>query len=177
MVEIRKLDPHFWVCAQLYPDDMEGLARAGVATVVNNRPDGEAPDQPADSDLQAAAHAAGLTYRTLAFRGMGARPEQARALAEIASASAGPVLGFCQSGMRSAVLWAGARVGLGERFEDVAARAAAAGYDLDKRRNVIQSLAGAPPPVGRDTWTRASGYWLHAAVLLALFAVIYVYIV
>lgn len=176
MVEIRKLEPQFWVSAQLGPDDMAELAKAGVTTVVNNRPDGEAPDQPRDRDLQEAAQAAGLVYRSIAFRGMDARPEQARALAELVSASAGPVLAFCQSGMRSTVLWAGMKMGLGGSFDEVAAPAAAAGYDLGKRRSVVQSLAGTPAPsTGRAAWTRAFFYWPHVVVLLTLLAVIYLF--
>lgn len=174
MVEIRKLDPDFWVSGQLHPYDMEGLAKAGVVMVVNNRPDGEAPDQPADSDLQAAARAAGLNYRLLAFRSMDATPEQARALAEIVCETAGPVLAFCQSGTRSAVLWAGARVGLGERFEDVAVRASKAGYDLYKRRNVVQSLAGERSSVGQISLKKVR-YRVVAAILLGLLAVVYLY--
>ena len=34
-VEIRKLEPAFWVSAQLRPADMGELAQAGVKTVVN----------------------------------------------------------------------------------------------------------------------------------------------
>jgi uncharacterized protein (TIGR01244 family) len=162
------------VAPQISVADVAEAARQGFKTIINNRPDGEAPDQPRDRDLQEAAQAAGLVYRSIAFRGMDARPEQARALAELVSASAGPVLAFCQSGMRSTVLWAGMKVGHGRSFDEVAAPAMAAGYDLGKRRSVVQSLAGtAAPSTGRAAWTRASFYWPHAVVLLTLLAVIY----
>lgn len=169
-VEIRELEPAFWVSAQLHPADMVELAQAGVKTVVNNRPDGEEPSQPTDRELQAAAEAVGLAYVSIAFRGMNAKPAQVRALAELVSASPGPILGFCQSGFRSAVLWAGVGMGLGRSFEDVAARAGAAGYDLGKRQSTVQSLAAALRPFDeKDHKATKFGYWPQVAFLLALF--------
>lgn len=170
-VEIRKLEPAFWVSAQLRPADMGELAQAGVKTVVNNRPDGEEPGQPTDHELQAAAEAAGLAYVSIPFRGMNAQPAQVRTLAELVSGSPGPILGFCQSGFRSAVLWAGASMGLGHSFEEVAGSAAGAGYDLRKRQNVVRSLAAALRPSGEaDHKAGKFGYWPQIAFLLALFA-------
>ncbi|RUM98483.1 TIGR01244 family phosphatase [Pseudaminobacter arsenicus] len=170
-VEIRELDPAFWVSAQLGAADMAELAKAGVTTVVNNRPDGEAQGQPTDEELRAAAETAGLAYVSIAFRGMNAKPAQVRALAEVISGSRGPVLGFCQSGFRSAMLWAAAGVRRGRSFEDVSARAAAAGYDLSKKRGTVEALAAALGPSGAPKGKMATfGYWPQIAFLLTLLA-------
>jgi uncharacterized protein (TIGR01244 family) len=169
--DIRELDPRFWVCAQLHPADMAELAKAGVGMVINNRPDGEEPGQPTDQQLRVAAQAANLSYVAMPFRGMKATPEQVRQLAELVSSSSAPLLAFCQSGTRSAVLWAAAGVGLGRSFEEVAERAATAGYELGNRRTAVEALAAVlRPSISDDRKAVTFGYWPQIAFLLALAA-------
>ena len=50
------------------------------------------------------------------------------------STAEGPVLAFCKSGMRSVFLWALARAQMGDDAETIAAKAAAAGYDVSPIR-------------------------------------------
>ncbi|HEV2815679.1 MAG TPA: TIGR01244 family sulfur transferase [Allosphingosinicella sp.] len=88
---------------QLRPEDMEAVAAAGVALIVNNRPDGEEPGQPAGAEIEAAARAAGLDYRHIPVSG-GIRPDQVAAMA--AAMGEGKLLAFCRSGARSTLLWA-----------------------------------------------------------------------
>ena len=45
---------------QLAPADLRDVAAAGFRSVVNNRPDHEAPGQPAHTEIEAEARAAGL---------------------------------------------------------------------------------------------------------------------
>ena len=126
--ELIPLAPGLNVAGRLDRGDIEELARAGVRTIINNRPDGEAPAQPAGEEIAAAARAAGLDYIAAPVTG---RPSP-QAVAAVAKATADPsrkVLAFCRSGTRSICTWALGQVG--ERDRDELIRLGqAAGYDL-----------------------------------------------
>ena len=62
------LDAAFLVSPQIQPGDVAAAAAMGVTTIVNNRPDGEEPGQPAGAEIEAAARAAGLAYRPISRR-------------------------------------------------------------------------------------------------------------
>ena len=125
----RQLDDHVLVSGQLAPEDVAEAASQGVTMIVNNRPDGEAPGQPAAAEIEAAARAAGLDYRHLPVAG-GLSPDLVEAMGEAIGASDGKVLAFCASGRRSAFLWALARAQAGDDAEEIVGKAAGAGYDL-----------------------------------------------
>jgi uncharacterized protein (TIGR01244 family) len=97
--------------------------------IVNNRPDGEEPDQPPASAIEAAAEAAGLSYRHVPIlRGIG--PADVEAMQEaLADAGDGQVLAFCRSGNRSALTWALAVRGEGRPREEVERKVEAAGFN------------------------------------------------
>ena len=99
---IRKLDDRTWVSGQVAPHEVAGLAASGVAMLVNNRPDGEDPEQPLAGDIEAAAEAAGIAYRFVPIvRGIG--PADVESMQEaMREAGDGAVLAFCRSGTRSA---------------------------------------------------------------------------
>lgn len=122
-----RLDSNTAVSPQVLPGQLPAVAAAGIATLVNNRPDGEEPGQPTSAEMAAAAQAAGLNYRHIPVAG-GFSREQVDAMTE--ALAAGPVLAFCKSGTRSTFLWALAEAKRGADPEDLAARASAAGYDL-----------------------------------------------
>lgn len=130
MADIRKVTEDFAVAPQIAPEDMAQAARDGFVLVINNRPDGEAPDQPASADMAAAAKAAGLAYVHIPVRG-GPTPGQVEAVAEAVAGAKGPVLAFCRSGTRSINTWSLGQAGLGARPRDELVRLGAdAGYDL-----------------------------------------------
>ena len=56
----RQIDERMLVSGQIQPSDVQAAADAGVTMIVNNRPDGEQPGQPAGTEIEAAARAAGL---------------------------------------------------------------------------------------------------------------------
>ena len=130
MPDFRKVTDDFSVAPQIAVADIAAAADQGFTLVINNRPDGEAPDQPSSAQMAAAAQAAGLDYVYIPVRG-GPTPDQVQAVEAAIAEAKGPVLAFCRSGTRSIVTWSlgqshtGARprgelVQLGER----------AGYDL-----------------------------------------------
>jgi uncharacterized protein (TIGR01244 family) len=128
-VIIRKLDDHTSVCGQVAPDDVASLAEQGVTMLVNNRPDGEDPDQPRAAEIEAAATAAGITYRFVPVR-YGIGPAEIEPMrAAIREAGEGTLLAFCRSGNRSALTWALAKRAEGASADEVAQRVSQAGFD------------------------------------------------
>ena len=128
------------VAGQLAPEAMAEAAAQGFATIVNNRPDGEAPGQPAGAEIEAAARAAGLSYVAIPVDHSGFRADQVEAMA--AALENGPVLAFCRSGTRSANLWALAEARRGGDPEAIVAAAAAGRYDVSGLMPVLRQLRG-----------------------------------
>jgi uncharacterized protein (TIGR01244 family) len=126
---IRRLDDRTLVSGQVRPAEVAGLAEQGVTMLINNRPDGEEPDQPLGGDLEAAAEAAGIAYRHIPIvRGIG--PADVTAMQEAVHAAQGEVLAFCRSGTRSALTWALAMAEDGVSTEEIEQKVAGAGFDL-----------------------------------------------
>jgi uncharacterized protein (TIGR01244 family) len=133
---MRQLDDAMFVSGQVMPADVPALAAQGIRMIINNRPDDEAPGQPAGEEVRAAVEAAGLVYRSIPMRQLSSEAvdETSRALAQ----ADGPVLAFCAAGTRSTYLWALARSGQGAEADDLIRRAQAAGVDLTPIRRFLR---------------------------------------
>jgi uncharacterized protein (TIGR01244 family) len=116
---------------QFRPGDVAAARTAGVTMIVNNRPDGEEPGQPAGAEIARAARDAGLVYHHIPVAGeIGPDQVAAMAAAMDAAIERGKLLAFCRSGTRSTYLWAMAAHSRGADGEAILAAAGAAGYDL-----------------------------------------------
>jgi uncharacterized protein (TIGR01244 family) len=126
---IRQLDERASVSGQLAPHEVAGLAELGVTVLVNNRPDGEEPGQPAAADIEAAAEAAGIAYRYIPImRGIG--PADVDAMQEaLRDAEGGTLLAFCRSGTRSALTLGLAKREQGASADEVHRCLTEAGFD------------------------------------------------
>ena len=62
MSDFRVLSPTMLASPQIGPAEVAEAADQGVSLVINNRPDGESPDEPQGPEIEAAARAAGLDY-------------------------------------------------------------------------------------------------------------------
>ena len=128
---IRQLDDRTLVSGQIRPEEVAGLAEQhDVTMLINNRPDGEEPDQPLASAIEAAAEAAEISYRHVPIiRGIG--PADVEAMQEaLREAGDGQVLAFCRSGNRSALTWALAMRDEGRLRDEIERKVAAAGFDV-----------------------------------------------
>ncbi|HMV70550.1 MAG TPA: TIGR01244 family sulfur transferase [Pseudomonadales bacterium] len=136
-MDVRRLTDTIAVSSQISVPEVAEAARLGFHTLINNRPDGEDPGQPSAREIEAAARVAGLEYHHLpvTMGALGAR--DARAFAALIAQAHAPVLAFCRSGTRSAMLWALTRAGYGDT-EQVISVAARAGYDLSGLRPVLE---------------------------------------
>jgi uncharacterized protein (TIGR01244 family) len=130
MPDFRTVTETFSVAPQIAPGDLAEAARLGFFKVINNRPDGEAPDQPTGAVMAAAAAAAGLEYAHVPFVGL-PNPDLVEAMTDAVEAADGPVLAFCRSGTRSITIWSLGQAQTGARDRrELIALGAAAGYDL-----------------------------------------------
>jgi uncharacterized protein (TIGR01244 family) len=128
-LEVKRINDHVSVSPQISPDDIAAIKAAGFVAIINNRPDGEAPDQTPSATMQAAAEAAGLAYHFIPLGREGVSPEMVEEEKAVLEGSAGPVFCYCRSGTRSTTLWALAQAGKMPAQEIVTA-AAHAGYDM-----------------------------------------------
>lgn len=128
-MELKRINDHVSVSGQIQPDDIKTLKDLGFTTIVNNRPDGEAPDQPSGAEIEAAAKAAGLTYHAIPLGREGVNPEMVANTRAVLEGSDGKVFCFCRSGTRSTTLWALSQAGEAPA-EKIIAQAAEAGYDM-----------------------------------------------
>lgn len=121
----------FWVAPQLSADDMQALSKAGITTLINNRPDGEEPGQPSGAELERAAAAAGLAMHHVPLGSAGVSEELIRDFQAAKAKADGPVLAHCRSGTRSLTLWVLGEVLDGRmQAEDVIGFGRSLGYDL-----------------------------------------------
>ena len=125
MTDFRRVNDRLSVSPQIALADVARARAQGFSTIINNRPDGEAEDQPAGAEMEAAANAAGMDYVHIPVRGMPTM-EQVEAQREAIENSPGPVLAFCRSGNRCMVIWS-----IGERL---------AGRDRDELVKIGQDL-------------------------------------
>ncbi len=127
----KRLTAMLSVAGQIELADLAALVAQGFRSVINNRPDGEAPEQPASAVLATAAQRAGLHYRHIPVVSGQLQSAQVQAFAEALAALPGPVLAFCRSGTRSATLWA---LQSDAGAPAILQAALAAGYDLSALR-------------------------------------------
>lgn len=125
---MKRINDHVSVAGQISPEDVAAIKAAGFSTIVNNRPDGEAPDQPSGSVIEAAARAAGLHYVAIPLGREGVTPHMVEKTRQVLDESPGPVFCYCRSGTRSTTLWALSQAGRMDGA-DIIAAAQGAGYD------------------------------------------------
>jgi uncharacterized protein (TIGR01244 family) len=137
---IRKVDDSISVAPQISVEDVAAIKAAGFTAIVNNRPDDEEAGQISGEAIRQAALAAGLTYTAIPITHAGFSYPQIEAMAEVLAGAEGPVLAFCRSGTRSCNLWALAQARNGADADELIAKGAGAGYNLDGIRPLLDQL-------------------------------------
>jgi sulfide:quinone oxidoreductase len=128
-MDIKKLTAKLAVSQQIAASDLHAIKAAGFRAVVCNRPDGEGPDQPSFSEIEAAARALGIEAHYLPVESGKVGDGDAVQFGELMQALPKPVLAYCRTGMRAVTLWALSEAPHGT-LPDIVAAARAAGYDL-----------------------------------------------
>jgi uncharacterized protein (TIGR01244 family) len=128
-LDVKRINDHVSVSPQISPEDVKAIKAQGFVAIINNRPDGESPDQPDSATIEKAAHEAGLSYHYIPLGREGVSSEMIEQTKEVLEGSTGPVFCYCRSGTRSTTLWALSQAGKAPANEIISA-AAHAGYDM-----------------------------------------------
>jgi sulfide:quinone oxidoreductase len=137
-LKIVRLEADIAAAPQLVEADFAEVAARGFRSVVNIRPDGEAPDQLPSGEARRAAERQGLTFRHLPVMSLNATDDDVvDDFARLMEALPGPILFYCGSATRCTTLWtqaAAPRIGVDEAL----AVAREAGHDLEFLRETIE---------------------------------------
>jgi sulfide:quinone oxidoreductase len=143
-MDIRTLTDELSVTSQIQPADLKALHDAGFRSIICNRPDGEAADQPTFEEIEAAAVQRGLACRFLPAESGKVSDEQGRAFGALMAELPKPVLAYCRTGMRSTTMWALSQAGRME-LPQIIERSSRAGFDL---KGVVRRIVnGGKTPV------------------------------
>jgi sulfide:quinone oxidoreductase len=113
----------------------------GFKTIICNRPDGEAPEQPDFQAISNAAIDAGLNVHHIPVVPGGIDTHDIRAFSLALSEMPKPIFAYCRTGTRSAALWALTAATSGEAVATVLSETANAGYDLEGMKPLLDECA------------------------------------
>ncbi|WP_319825542.1 TIGR01244 family sulfur transferase [Thalassovita sp.] len=125
----KKISEEISVAAQILPGDIATLVGMGFRSIICNRPDGEAADQPTFEEIDAAALSAGLQTRYLPIVAGKVQDQDADDFGKALMELPGPTLAYCRTGTRSATLWS-LSVAKSRPVADILSATKAAGYDM-----------------------------------------------
>ena len=131
MAEATKINDQLSVAGQISLGDLAEFAKAGYATIINNRPDNEEPGQldHATAEGEAKKHGLDYLYQPIVSSAISYRDVtefQNHLLRENT-----PILAHCRSGTRCYLIYALTRVLFeGESPMKLVAEAASKGYDI-----------------------------------------------
>lgn len=135
-MELRPLTPRYSVSPQISVEDVPALVDAGITLVICNRPDEEVPPSHKADKIGTAVRDAGLRFEVLPLTHQTMTPENIARQRDLMDGADGPVLAYCASGTRSSVIWALGQAAT-QPVDDILARTAAAGYQLDGLRPAL----------------------------------------
>lgn len=142
-MKLAILTPDVTALAQPSEEEIRELVDRGYRSIISNRPDGEAPDQPSWATLKAAALARGMEAVHIPVVASQIGAADILAFRNALERLPKPIAAFCRTGTRSALLWALANVD-GMTAEDRLEIAAKQGYDLEPfRARLAQETASA----------------------------------
>jgi uncharacterized protein (TIGR01244 family) len=136
-MNVKPLSRDLSVMPQIEATEVADLAARGFKSIIGNRPEGEAPDQPAWSSLVAEAERRGMPARQIPVIPGQIGPDDVKRFAEALRDLPTPIAAFCRTGTRSAMLWALANPD-GLSVDERIAVAAAQGYDLAPLRDRME---------------------------------------
>lgn len=128
-MQLKQVNPEFWVADQITAQDIELIAARGIKTVFCNRPDGEGSDQPNVIEIEQALKPYGIQIQYLPVVSGKVTDEQAEEFKQLYLQAQKPLLAYCRSGTRSITLWALSQVA-DQTLDQMLLTAKTLGYDL-----------------------------------------------
>ena len=142
-MKLAILTPNLSALPQPAVEAIGDLADRGYRSIISNRPDGEAPDQPTWTDLKAAALARGMEAVHIPVVASQIDEADIRAFHDALERLPKPIAAFCRTGTRSTLLWALANEA-GLTVDERMQIAAKEGYDLQPFRALLEGANGTP---------------------------------
>lgn len=128
-MDIKRISDQLGVGPQLCLTDLAEVAQAGFKSIMVNRPDSEADDQPTFAEVAADAKRHGLVVRHVPVAPGKIGDADVAAFAAAFEDMPKPVFGFCRTGTRTTTLWALSQAG-NKPIAEILGTAKSAGYDL-----------------------------------------------
>jgi len=104
-MRVLELAPEVYVTGQLFESDLKLIARQNVRSIMDNRPDDEAMNQPTSADLAKAAEEFGITFVHYPVKPGPITAQDAEAYARACDELKRPLLIFGRSAARSMKIW------------------------------------------------------------------------
>lgn len=104
-MQIGRLSEHFFVSGQIESEHVPQLAEHGFKTIICNRPDGEDAGQPTAGEIAAAAAEHGIEFIHIPIVPPGVSPQNMQDFRHQFDELQRPVLMYCRTGTRSAMLY------------------------------------------------------------------------
>lgn len=128
-MELRRISDTLTVSPQIEPHEVTEIASAGYRSILCNRPDGEEIGQTDFEAVSQAAREAGIEARHVPVVSGHMTQDDIDGFRSALAEMPGPVLAYCRTGTRCAVLWS--VIKFGELPSDDILRATGeAGYDM-----------------------------------------------
>ncbi len=134
-MEIKKLTDNVSVAGQIDISDISAIKNAGYNIIINNRPDGEAIDQPTNKQIEKATREAGLDYIYIPVGRDGISEEMIKQTNDLIKNNSS-IFCYCRTGTRSTMLWALSQKGK-ISADDIISLAAKAGYDMAHLKDML----------------------------------------
>ena len=140
---IEKISDYLYVSKQLDERTVKRIAQfEDVKTVICNRPDGEEPNQPSFATVKQWFNDAGIEnvyYLPVTLANIADDAVLREFQATIAKSPA-PILAYCRTGTRSALLWALNQAKRGVEVNSLIKAAELAGVDLSRARDKLEAV-------------------------------------
>ncbi|MEM8956434.1 MAG: TIGR01244 family sulfur transferase [Pseudomonadota bacterium] len=144
-MDIKRLSTDYAVSPQIGPEDVAAVKEAGFSAVICNRPDPEIPPNLHAEVLRDVVEKAGMAFIENPVVGGMLSFDNLSAQATAMATADGPVLAYCASGNRSAIVWSLIKAQSGEMTPDeILGVTRQAGYDHAGLRGQLESMAASP---------------------------------
>lgn len=137
---IEKIADYLYVSKQLNERFVKRAATYDIKTVICNRPDGEEPNQPSFEQVKTWLNAQGI--ENVVYLPVTMNSINDEVLAEFQNTiakSPAPILAYCRTGTRSALMWALNQTKRGVEVNSLIKAAELANIDLEPLRDKLQA--------------------------------------
>lgn len=141
-MSIEKIADYLYVSRQLTERTAKLVAQYDIKTVICNRPDGEEPNQPDFETVKAWLNEAGIekvVYMPTTMEAI--NDAQLKEFQDMVAQSPAPILAYCRTGTRSAMLWALNQAKRGVEVNSLIRAADLAGINLTKERERLEAVS------------------------------------